>query len=116
MNIRVERTGRLLSSDARFAASLVSRLVGLIGRDRMEPGAALVLPGCRQVHTAAMRFPIDVIYADREWRVLRVTRNLGPWRVGARCPRAFYAIELPAGVADGVREGDLLLIDTQGCD
>ena len=35
------------------------------------------------VHTAFMRFPIDVIFVSREGRVLRIVHDLGPWRIAA---------------------------------
>lgn len=113
MKITVERTGETLADDARAAGSLVGRLVGLIGRTDMPPGTALILPGCRQVHTALMRFPIDVVLADRGWRVVRVLRALDPWRVGPWCGSAFYAVELPAGSAAEVQVGDMLLVEDQ---
>lgn len=116
MRITVERTGETLAGDAEVAGSVVRRLVGLIGRNEMPPGTALVLPGCRQVHTILMRFPIDVVFADTEWRVVRVVRGLGPWRVGPWCGGAFYAVELPDGGAEGVQVGDRLLIEGRGAD
>ncbi len=95
-------------SHVEIARSITQRLIGLIGRGRIAPGTAFVIPGCRQVHTFFMRFAIDVIHVDREWRVVCVRRNLVPWRIGPYCPKSAYAIEVPAGAASEVEVGDIL--------
>jgi uncharacterized membrane protein (UPF0127 family) len=59
-----------------------------------------------------MRFPIDVVYADREGRVLKLVRGIRPWRA-SYCMGAKVALELPAGAIDraGVAVGDHLVIE-----
>ena len=86
------------------------RARGLIGREDLE--AILVLRPCRQVHTFGMRFPIDVVYADREGRVLKLVRAIRPWRA-SYCVGAKTALELPVGAIDrvGVEVGDHLVIE-----
>ena len=44
----------------------VSRLLGLALLDRESAGPGLLIPCCRSVHTFGMRFPLDVIFLDRE--------------------------------------------------
>jgi uncharacterized membrane protein (UPF0127 family) len=64
------------------------------------------------VHMFFMRFPIDVVFLDRDRTVVGVRHGLRPWRVaGAR--RAVAALELPAGTAAaaGVETGDVLVIE-----
>ena len=62
------------------ARSPIARLLGLALR-RRPPGHALLLPRCRSVHTFGMRFPLDLIWLDRDGRVLRVDEAVPPWRV-----------------------------------
>jgi uncharacterized membrane protein (UPF0127 family) len=61
------------------------------------------------VHTAFMRFAIDVVFLDEELTVLKVARRLRPWRAVARW-RAHSALELPAGECErlGIDVGDRL--------
>jgi uncharacterized membrane protein (UPF0127 family) len=50
------------------------------------------------VHTFFMRFPIDVVFLDRELSVVAVRPDLRPWRTaGAR--GAKVSLELAAGEA-----------------
>lgn len=77
-----------------------SRMRGLLGRPPLEPGEGLLLVPCRAVHTFFMRYPIDVVFLDRELRVLRVCSRVRPWRLRA-CRRAQAVLELPAGSFSG---------------
>jgi uncharacterized membrane protein (UPF0127 family) len=58
-----------------------------------------------------MRFPIDAVFCDADLRVLGVERELGPWKT-ARRKGAKVVIEMAAGSAVGVAEGDRLTLDT----
>jgi uncharacterized protein len=69
------------------------RLIGLIGRRSLQAGMALEIPRCRSVHTAGMRFPLDLVWLDRERRVVRVDRAVPPWRVRT-CRQARSVLEL----------------------
>jgi uncharacterized membrane protein (UPF0127 family) len=75
-----------------------SRLAGLLARPPLRKGEALVLAPCRSVHTWFMPYPIDVVFADRHGRVLKVVADVPPWRV-VSCRAAHAAIELFAGQA-----------------
>ena len=71
---------------------------GLLGHRSFPRGVALVLAPCSAIHTWFMRFPIDVIFANRDGVVVKVCRNVRPWRI-AFAWGAFAAIEFAAGEA-----------------
>ena len=74
-----------------------TRLRGLIGTSSEEfgPGRGLWITPCRGVHTLWMRFPIDVVYLNREQVVLHVEANLNPWRFAPVRRMARSVLELP---------------------
>ena len=72
-------------------------MLGLLGRSRFEPGDGLVLEPCDTIHTWFMRFPIDVLFVDREGLVVRAVETLAPFRFASGPPGARMTIELPAG-------------------
>jgi uncharacterized membrane protein (UPF0127 family) len=84
----------------------LARLLGLAGRRDWPAGVALELPRCRSVHTFGMRFALDLVWLDRERRVVRVDRAVPPCRVRS-CRRARSVLELRASRAppDRVRRG-----------
>jgi uncharacterized membrane protein (UPF0127 family) len=98
-----------------LADSAWTRLRGLIGRVRLEPGDGLILRPASAIHTSFMRFPIDAVFLDDELRVLRVREGLRPWRVAAS-PGATAVLELAAGQAarNGLAPGARLGVTTLG--
>jgi uncharacterized membrane protein (UPF0127 family) len=107
------RTDTVVASTVEVAATRASRRRGLLGRDAFDGSAALILSPCWTIHTAFMRFPIDVAFVDRDGRVVRVAEDMAPWRVAA-APSAAVTVELAAGVlrARDVQVGDQLYLST----
>jgi uncharacterized membrane protein (UPF0127 family) len=80
------------------ATTTRARLLGLAFLRELPPGHALLIPGCRSVHTFGMRFVLDVVFLDDHGAVLRVERGVGPRRV-LYCRGAFAVLETRAGEA-----------------
>ena len=90
------RTGVAVADAVELADTRASRRRGLLGRDGLEPSAALILTPCAAVHTAFMRFVIDVVFIDRDGRALKIVSELAPWRI-AWSPLAHSVVELAGG-------------------
>jgi uncharacterized protein len=58
-----------------------ARLLGLALLDEVDPGDALLIQGCRSVHSFGMRFPIDVAFIGPDGEAVWVERELPPRRV-----------------------------------
>jgi uncharacterized protein len=76
-----ERTNLPVATQVEIAATRGSRRRGLLGRDHLDEAAAMLLAPCTSVHTVGMRFPIDVVFVDRQGYAVKVVRNLRPWRI-----------------------------------
>lgn len=109
--LRNGRNGRPLAASLEPAFESASRRRGLLGREGIPDGTALIIAPCAAVHTVGMQFPIDVVFANRMGRVLKIMNRVRPWRIAAAL-RAFAAIELPAGSVErsGTQTGDVLEI------
>lgn len=107
------RDGRTIAEQVETAHNLTARLFGLMGRSDLPKGFAFIIPGCRQVHTFFMRFPIDVVYTDAQDKVVCVVEHIKPFRVTGYCRDAECAIELPAGtISDNeIIMGDVLAFE-----
>jgi len=92
--------GSELATQTRRANTFVSRLVGLLGRSSLKPGEALFIEPCSSVHTAFMRFTIDVVYIDKARKVVKVAPNMRPFRVGGVFKGSCSVIELPKGTIE----------------
>ena len=109
LHVRNQTRNKVLGTSVEVAGSHQTRSKGLLGRDGLEAGGGLWIVPCESVHTFFMRFPIDLVYLDRQHCVRKVRSAVGPWRLSA-CLSAHSILELPAGViADtGTQEGDQL--------
>lgn len=67
-------------TEVEVARTPLARMRGLLGRDGLPPGRALLLSPCRAIHTVGMRFPIDARFYDRRGRLVRQALGVGPGR------------------------------------
>jgi uncharacterized membrane protein (UPF0127 family) len=94
-----ERTGKTIADVVEVADTRATRRRGLLGRDHLPAGRALMLTPCNAIHTFRMRFPIDVAFVDKRGRVRRIVRELGPSRIKI-CVQARATIEFASGQLD----------------
>ncbi|HEX8682548.1 MAG TPA: DUF192 domain-containing protein [Ardenticatenaceae bacterium] len=105
-----------LATNAQRAHTYRDRFLGLMFREALPEGGGLLLEPEGSIHTFFMRFPIDVLYLDRDSRVLRAVQAMPPNRIGPVLTRGCHAIlELPAGVIlqSGTQAGDQLRIESE---
>lgn len=90
-----------------------TRFIGLIGRKELLIGDGLLIDPCGSIHCMFMSIPIDVIYLDKEDRVVGIDHALRPWRTGGFYRGAKRVIEIPAGAAksSNTQVGDQLQVD-----
>ena len=107
--LRNTRTGLPVATHVETAFSSADRKRGLLGRDGLPSGQALVIAPSNLVHTFAMRFAIDIVFTARDGRVLKVSEAVPPRRIAGSL-RAFAVVELAAGELErsGTRAGDML--------
>ena len=65
---------------AKVARTLVERMTGLFGTKRLAAGEGLLILRCNAIHTFVMSFAIDATFLDRNDRVVKIVRNIRPWR------------------------------------
>ena len=95
---RVEETGDVIKVE--IADNAFKRFLGLMGRRRLDSGRGLFLTPCNSIHMCFMRFAIDAVYVDKNYRIKKIVRGLRPWIGLSMCLGAFGVLELPAGDAD----------------
>lgn len=111
-----ESKGSVVAEQVQLAHTLWSRFWGLMGWRSLPWGQGLFLMPTSSIHTAFMRFPIDVVFMDKESRVVKVVPGLKPFRIAAGFGGANSALELPAGAAARaqIERGDrLVMVDGQ---
>ena len=107
--------------NVQLAKHFWSRFKGLMLSRALAPDNGLLITDCPSVHTAFMRYAIDVVYLDSNGRVLKCVPSLKPWRgsisqfgrdaQGRKHLRAAHTLELAAGSIERleIAAGDQLL-------
>lgn len=91
------------------ATTFMQRLVGLLAQNDLDKNSAMYFPNCNNLHTWFMRFNIDIVFVDKEFKVKSLHENVGPFRLKVDM-KAYSAIEMSAGAAKaaGIEVGDQL--------
>ena len=102
--------GMQLGDRIEVADTSLRRFLGLIPKRGLNAGEGLWIKPSSGVHMFWMRFAIDVIGLDRDKRVVKLWRNLKPWRMTSVSMQMQSALELPVGQIDAgeVQLGDVL--------
>jgi uncharacterized membrane protein (UPF0127 family)/CheY-like chemotaxis protein len=101
--------GTIICERCKVADRAPRRVRGLLGRKQLDPNEGMLLRPAWSVHTAFLRFPIDVLFINGEQVVMKKVANLKPFRT-ATCLGAREVVELAAGVCDrlGIEPGQRL--------
>jgi uncharacterized membrane protein (UPF0127 family) len=101
---------KILAEDVILSTSFLKRLTGLLGYKSLEKNQAMILWPANSVHTFFMRFPIDVLFVDRNNIVIKTVSNMVPFRATAVYFKSLVVIELPSGMISITQtaEGDYL--------
>ena len=108
-----QQSHNLIASQVIQAKTLKQRIQGLIGRPELQEQEALWIPACPSIHTFFMKFPIDVIFTDREFCVISLFENVSARKIlfgGFKCQNVF---EMKAGQIQnhGLKKDDLLYVE-----
>lgn len=93
-----------------LAVTEEERAVGLMFRDELAPGSGMLFIHAREEPQAYWMMntliPLDILYFNRERKLVSQQRNVQPCPAGTRCPAypsgapALYVLELNAGEAE----------------
>jgi len=86
----------ILAIDVIVADTALKRMAGLLGRKTFRPGEALILKPSNSIHTLFMNFPIDVLFLDKENKVIDAI-SMPPSRLSKIYFNSVLVVELPAG-------------------
>jgi hypothetical protein len=88
--------GEIVCERAAIADRARRRMRGLLGRESLPAGEGMLLQPAPSIHTAFMKFSIDVVFMDGTLRVLKIVERMRPWRAASK-RHAWAVLELAAG-------------------
>ena len=110
----VRENGDILCRRCEIADTPLARTKGLLGRSSLPEDQGMLL-ATSAIHTYFMRFPLDLVFLDKNFVVVRTVSEVKPWRMVID-RRARSVVELAAGVVGnaGVREGEQVSLVRHG--
>jgi len=85
----------LIADKAELANTFFKRLIGLLNRNYLNPGEALVLVPSNCIHSLFMRFTMDALFLDKAGKVVGVLPSFKPFRLSPLFFKSHLTIELP---------------------
>lgn len=110
----MNRTKSTVLGESEIANTFFSRLRGTMFKKELKRGLILKLPSSRSrsgsaIHMFFVRFPLDIIFADSDKKVVDVV-SIDPWKTYTPKKPAKYVIEMKKGTIEssGTEIGDEL--------
>lgn len=92
------------------AGTFLSRLIGLLGTEKPIANTGLHITPCSSIHTFGMKYPVDILFLDKQGDVIKIQKQMEPNRTSKIVSQADSVLELPPGTAEQlqIEEGDSL--------
>ena len=105
--------GSEISSSVKMADSFFKRLMGLMGKNGLGKEECLIIKPCSSIHTFCMKFSIDVVFMDREGKVVKLIRGITPKKMVMPIKEAYFVVEFDSRneMTFEIEEGDVLKIE-----
>ncbi len=104
--------GERLFQEVRVAEDFGSRFFGMMFWRRGRDLPALWFPDCNSIHMFFMRIPLDLIFLNSKFEIVKIALNVKPWTPYAGCSKARSVLEVVPGTWDTsqIKIGDTLVL------
>lgn len=87
--------GEIICHKMMVAENTLERMKGLMFSDDIPNQAdGFLIKRCNSIHTFFMNYPLDVIFLDKNLKVIKIIENLRPWKITLFYLRATQTLEL----------------------
>jgi len=104
----------VIIKNAKLCKSIFSKAVGLMFRFK-QPDYALVFVFNSErradLHMLFVFFPIDVLFLDKNKKIVDIKNNFKPFTYYAPKAKAMYVVELPTNLLKNTAIGDVIITD-----
>ena len=93
------------------ARTFLGRFRGLIARDLKE-NQGLLFRNANSLHTCFMRYSLDIVFLNEDFKVTKILRNLKPWKIAIDV-KSRHFLEIPSKQAYNIAVGDIIPVELQ---
>ncbi len=97
MRMQVKYKETILCEELKIADDFFSRLIGLMFKNKMVGFDGLLIKQCNSIHTFFMRYALDIVFLNKEMKVVKVIENIKPWRMTLMYFKSSQVLELKGG-------------------
>jgi uncharacterized membrane protein (UPF0127 family) len=103
------KDGEVICPNMAIADNIFSRLMGLMFSESLPGCDGLLISPCNSIHTFFMLYSLDVVFLDRNFKVVKAVYDLRPWRLSWIYFKAHQVLEMKAGtLKKDLKSGDQL--------
>jgi uncharacterized membrane protein (UPF0127 family) len=81
----------------KIADSIWKKALGVMFWKSWGDNQGLLLTQTSGVHTFFVRFPIDLVFLNNDFEIVRLVKNLKPWKISPIDFRSAHVLELTTG-------------------
>lgn len=94
------------------ANTLIKKTIGLMFSKNLGDRDGLLITSCNSIHTCFMRYNLDIVFLSSDNKVIKVIRNMKPWRMTWMYFKASKVLEMMGGTLPAdINAGDEFIID-----
>jgi uncharacterized membrane protein (UPF0127 family) len=110
--LKVKKGEEVVAEKVGLADTFRLRLLGLMFSKDLGDRDGLLIEPCNSIHTFFMNYKIDVVFLNRDNKVVKVFKNLKPWRMTRMYFSASKVLEMMGGsLMTELNPGDQLEIE-----
>lgn len=98
--LKNQATGAVVADHIAQPKGWYGRTLGLLSHKSLDANEGLWLDRCWGVHTVGMKFPIDVVFLDDDFRIVSIRANVRAGRLAIAQANANHVVELAAGTCE----------------
>lgn len=105
----IQGNGEVVSHKMVTATNIFSRMIGLMFSVDLPSCDGFLISPCNSIHTFFMRYSLDVLFLDKDFKIVKVIYGLSPWRLTWIYFRSSHVLEMKAGtMKKGLNAGEKL--------
>ena len=109
MNYNLVKKDSILVPNIRLASNLRDRVIGLMFSKSLGHFGGLLITPCNSIHTFFMNYSLDVIFFSKNNKVIKIIREIKPWRMTPIYFGSCKVLEVMGGtLSEKINEGDVL--------
>lgn len=101
--------GQIVCHKMTAATNVFSRMLGLMFSAGLPDCDGFLISPCNSIHTFFMRYSLDILFLDKDFKIVKAIYGLAPWRMTWIYFKSRHVLEMKAGTMKvGMNAGDKL--------